>query len=1093
MSAASDLTAASWQAFSRLLDQALELPFAERLKWIDTLGVEHDALKPALRAVLARDRGVETRQWLGTLPPLATGESASFDAADADDQAGERIGPYLLLRELGRGGMGAVWLAERVDGAYQRQVALKLPRFAGARGLAQRLARERDILAALEHPNIARLYDAGVDPQGRPYLALEFVEGIPIDRYCAQRGLSTRARADLVLQVARAVAHAHARLVVHRDLKPANILVTGDGMVRLLDFGIAKLMEGDVAAETQLTRLAGRALTPDYASPEQIRGEPIGTASDVYSLAVVAFELFTGERPYRLKRGSAAEIEEAIVAADVPLASQVARDPAARRALRGDLDAILNHALRKDSFARYASIDAFAQDIGRHLRGEPVLARPDSTGYRLRKFVGRNRLAVGAAAAVLIAVLGGTTVALWQARVAVEQARIAREQGERARKEAKQAQAVQSFLLDIFRHNSHQQADPMKARATTARELLDIGTARVGEALKDVPEAQLEVLSVLTDMYTQLSLTDEAEALRRRGLEIARKTFAPNDVRLADTLLSYSQTLHTGDRRAQIPALLQEARTILDRAGDQTSFLRGVLLYETARFQRDESLAAAVASADELVAFFRTHHPKRPTLINGLRLAARARIFAFEEAAAEPLLRQALELARQREGAAAAWMVGPLADLAEAQWAQWKVEDSERNFRESLMLSLRVNGELHAETLTSSIRLAALLMRTGRMAEGESLANSVLRRINEPKARLSSGAAANVRGILASARFDLGLPKEADATTQADVDDLRVKMPRSGALGSRLVSLADVRTALGRYDEADVLLREGEALWLRYSGNPAPAGVIRTIALVRARLALARGESQVALEHLAAIPPHPAPAGAIERLALLAEIERSDAARRAGKLEAAMRAAEHAVAALRSVPNHRLPVVEGRALVALGRAQEAAGRSADAINTLNDAVNRHATQGHPSSLWLADAQFALGKALATSNPVRARQLLVAARAIHARHGEIGPHWRQAFAAELGVPAVSPRGVAVQAITASHSGAVSSDSGMPTPTISAASGPSSRNWLAMTAAPIIGPIAASKIITVRANCAAGVPGSQNTRQIAATSAGPRTSL
>jgi serine/threonine-protein kinase len=239
MSSAADLTAASWVAFSRLLDEALERPAGERLMWLEGLGAEHEPLKPALRAVLMRSAGVETAQWLATLPHT---DSAAAIAGESDLRPDALVGPYRLLREIGTGGMGAVWLAERADGSLKRQVALKLPRAMWSPGLAQRMARERDILAALEHPNIARLYDAGNDAPGRPFLALEYVEGEPIDAYCRQRSLNLKARLQLLLQVAHAVAFAHSRLVVHRDLKPSNILVTADGQVRLLDFGIAKLM-----------------------------------------------------------------------------------------------------------------------------------------------------------------------------------------------------------------------------------------------------------------------------------------------------------------------------------------------------------------------------------------------------------------------------------------------------------------------------------------------------------------------------------------------------------------------------------------------------------------------------------------------------------------------------------------------------------------------------------------------------------------------------------------------------------------------------------------------------------------------------------
>ena len=589
--------------------------------------------------------------------------------------------------------------------------------------------------------------------------------------------------------------------------------------------------------------------------------------------------------------------------------------------------------------------------------------------------------------------LAGTGVAVWQARVAVEQARIAREQGEAARKEAKRAQAVQAFLLDIFRRNSHQQADPLKARATTARELLDIGAAQVDAALKDVPEAQLEVMSVLTDMYTQLSLNAEAQALRWRGLEIARKTFAAKDVRLADAILSYSQTLHTSTEREQIPGLLKEARDILDRAGEKTTFLRGALLYETARFWRDESLVQGRESADELVAFFKAHHPKRGTLVNGLRLAGRSRMHAFEPGEAEALFAEAVEVARQREGAAAAWLVGSLTDLSDAQWVQWKIDDAERSVRESVAMSLKVNGGTHAESLLSEVKLASLLMRTGKVGDGEALARSVLERLESKGARYSAGTAANIRSILASAYFELGVPHKADAATLADIEDLRTRFPRSSALAARLITIAEIRIAQGRYDESDALLRAGEAAWLGYLGEPAPAGALRTVARVRAELALARGDAAAALRLLRAVPPvQPSTAGA-DPTAVLAEIQRSEAARRAGNVGEALASADRALAALRAVPQLRVPVAEGRALVALGRAQGASGRSDEAIATLDGAVRVHSAAGHPTSLFLADAQIALATALDGRDRVRARELSSAARAIHAAAGEVGAQSR----------------------------------------------------------------------------------------------------
>ena len=287
---------------SELLDTALELPESERDTWFAGLQGDDAALAPTLRDLLARQAFNETSDLLDA-PPAFTIAGAPANASEL--HKGDTVGPYRLERLLGHGGMGEVWLAERSDGSLKRKVALKLPHVTWAPGLAERFSREREILSSLEHPNIARLYDAGVDAQGRPYMALEYVDGRPIDEYCKERALPVEARLGLLMHVANAVAFAHSRLVIHRDLKPGNILVTADGQVRLLDFGIAKLMEGDSAQETALTKAAGRALTLDYASPEQIRGESIGTASDVYSLGVVAFELLAGARPYRLKRSAA--------------------------------------------------------------------------------------------------------------------------------------------------------------------------------------------------------------------------------------------------------------------------------------------------------------------------------------------------------------------------------------------------------------------------------------------------------------------------------------------------------------------------------------------------------------------------------------------------------------------------------------------------------------------------------------------------------------------------------------------------------------------------------------------------------------------
>ena len=385
-----DMSADTWDSLSKLLDEALDLDQEARAAWLERQSASQPEQAAALRKLLAAHATSETGDLLARLPAVKA-DLPETKAGHERLAAGGRVGPYRLVRELGAGGMADVWLAERADGAFERKLALKLPHVSALRrDLPLRFARERDILARLEHPHIARLYDAGMSTEGLPYLAMEFVDGRPIDRYCNHERLDIAARLGLFGQALSAVQYAHANLVIHRDLKPSNILVTAGGQVRLLDFGIAKLLlaDADAAHETQLTRTVGRPMTPDYASPEQIKGEPLTIASDIYSLGVVLYELLVGRRPYRLNVQSAAQLEEAIVSADPPKPSSAVVADAARlgdrgakaatRALAGDLDTIVLKALGKTPAQRYASAAAFAEDLQRHLQGPPVRAQPDS-------------------------------------------------------------------------------------------------------------------------------------------------------------------------------------------------------------------------------------------------------------------------------------------------------------------------------------------------------------------------------------------------------------------------------------------------------------------------------------------------------------------------------------------------------------------------------------------------------------------------------------------------------------------------------------------------------------------------------------------
>jgi eukaryotic-like serine/threonine-protein kinase len=403
---------------SRLLDEALPLDFAARREWLETLSPEYHDLASALReALLPGDADSARLKELEDLPRLAVA-SEMPGSEGAALQAGVRVGPYELIRLLGAGGMAQVWLARRADGAFRREVALKLPRFLALRAdLESRFSRERDILASLEHPLIARFYDAGVDPSGLQYLAMEYVRGEPLTTWCDAHQLGIAARLPLFMQVLEAVQYAHEKHVIHRDLKPSNVLVTETGEVRLLDFGVAKLLAPDTAQDTQLTGAYGRALTPDYASPELLRGDALDPRSDVYSLGVMLFELLTGARPYQLKSAaSLGSLHEGFAALGVRKASQrieqaalagrAATSEQLARQLRGDLDAIVMRAIAPEPSERYTSVAALADDLRRHLDGQPIRARPARLAYRLRKFMVRNRVTVAVAATAVAAIVG---------------------------------------------------------------------------------------------------------------------------------------------------------------------------------------------------------------------------------------------------------------------------------------------------------------------------------------------------------------------------------------------------------------------------------------------------------------------------------------------------------------------------------------------------------------------------------------------------------------------------------------------------------------------------------------------------------------
>jgi serine/threonine-protein kinase len=425
-----------WARISPVLDELLDTDPQGRAERLNALRHIDGALADDVAALLAQQTAIDESGFL---------EGAAMALPEEAVLGGKVVGSYTLERPIGQGGMGSVWLAHRSDGRFEGKAAIKFLHLALlGRGGAERFRREGSVLARLAHPNIARLIDAGVFAASQPYLVLEYVDGEPIDRWCAARGLGIEARLRLFADALAAVAHAHGNLVLHRDLKPSNILVTAQGDVKLLDFGIAKLLEGEPRESTELTQHGGRPFTLEYAAPEQIQGGALTMASDVYALGVVLYELLTGVRPFAEGRIDRATAKAGSLAFEAPrLASTVATNEADRRRLRGDLDAILNLALKPQPAERYQSVSEFAADLQRHLDGLPVHAQPDRFTYRLAKFVHRYRVGVAASSFALLALVAGGGAALWQAHEATRQR-------DRALELSARSEAIANFVAETL-------------------------------------------------------------------------------------------------------------------------------------------------------------------------------------------------------------------------------------------------------------------------------------------------------------------------------------------------------------------------------------------------------------------------------------------------------------------------------------------------------------------------------------------------------------------------------------------------------------------------------------------------------------------
>jgi eukaryotic-like serine/threonine-protein kinase len=556
-----------------LFDTLVELSAPEqreRIAEIASDDAEVAALLTELLRADAQDSGVLDRGVQGMVADVV--EAETVPATEAATQ----IGAFTLLRPIGRGGMGEVWLAERRDGAFVQQVALKLlKRGMDSDAVTARFVQERRILAELNHPHIARFIDGGASADGRLYFAMEYVAGDNLLVFAQARQLSVRDKVRLLVAVCDAVAYAQAHLVVHRDLKPSNILVDANGQPRVLDFGIAKLL-GDGASDVAMTQTGLRALSPQYAAPEQVLGDSISTATDVYSLGTILFELLVGVPPHQRQLVSIEALAEQVRNEQAQAPSSVLRRSetttqglqTARmlREISGDLDTVVLTALQRDPARRYASAAALADDLRRWLDARPIAAQPDTRGYRLRKFVLRNRLAVGSASAVLLALLAGLSVALWQAKVARDQTAVAQSESLRAEEAARQSaeaadrtRRVKEFMMQTFIG-----ADPMRRpddAPQTVSAAFDQALKRIDTDVANDPKLQIDLLDDFGEVLINQGRFDEARVLLARSLALAEKHYPADDPVIAESLLNHaSLSFYTGH--------VLEAAPYIERAVD---------------------------------------------------------------------------------------------------------------------------------------------------------------------------------------------------------------------------------------------------------------------------------------------------------------------------------------------------------------------------------------------------------------------------------------------------------------------------------------------------------------------------------------------
>ena len=868
------MTPERWARVETLFQQALELTVDERADFLaEACGSDPELLKE-VESLLAAHQGAEEDF-------LKSSDGLRMARLDLPDSPPQRIGAWKVVSEIGRGGMGVVYEAHRDDGQFEQPAALKLiQRGSNSSQLRGRFLRERQILARMEHPGIARLLDGGVTEDGRPWFALERIEGVSIIEHCDRNGLGLPERLKLFNQVCSAVEYAHRNLVVHRDLKPSNVMVDGDGRVKLLDFGIAKMLQND-PSDAPLTSIAGRPMTPGYGAPELIFGGPITTASDVYSLGTILYELLSG-RPLFSADDERAALP-AQLSTETPTLSRLAAESPTPveflSSLDGDLDTIAAKTIQLDPAHRYASAEALREDIERYLRDDPVRAYPDSFAYRAKKLLRRHRVAVAASLLVVGSLTLGLGAALWQASVAAEQRDIAQEQSE-------QTDQVRQFVVDLFRGSDPRDRGGVEL---TAHQLLERGIERVKErSIDDRPDLQVELLTTIGHVSISLGDYSQAASLFEQAIALDLGPEPRNRLRTAAALNGLGETAaHVGDLETAIRHHRQALALRLEFAGfedQRTAQSYNNLGVALARLRRLPEAIEAYRKAWEIQE--KLPGTERLDLLDTMGNLAVSHRLSGNYLEARRLLTDVI--ARMREGQAEehAHMVNYLGQLGSVERRLGRYRSADRLYRESFELSKKLWGESHPDTLISMNNYAVYAFMLGREAEAEPLMRKTLDidleefgsehayvaqdrdnlgrllielgRIEEglemidlacgyfrsERASPRAGAMHKVRHTWAHLADDR--PDRAEVLAQEALDVVRRQEPRNlEHLADALVAAAFAGSALGRNEEAERLFREALDVHVRRDTvNHPDAGIARfglgRLLLSQGRLAEAR-------------------------------------------------------------------------------------------------------------------------------------------------------------------------------------------------------------------------------------------------------------